>query len=42
MDKTKHTIIKRIAFIGNYEPRQCGSATFTTDLCDSVADTRRQ
>jgi len=38
MDKTKHSIIKRIAFIGNYLPRQCGIATFTTDLCESVAD----
>ena len=27
----------RIAFIGNYLPRQCGIATFTTDLCESVA-----
>ncbi len=23
----------RIAFVGNYLPRQCGIATFTTDLC---------
>jgi hypothetical protein len=38
MDKTKHSIIKRVAFIGNYLPRQCGIATFTTDLCESVAD----
>ncbi len=29
--------IKRIAFIGNYLPRQCGIATFTTDLAESVA-----
>lgn len=29
--------IKRIGFIGNYLPRQCGIATFTTDLCESVA-----
>ena len=29
--------INRIAFIGNYSPRQCGIATFTTDLCDAVA-----
>ena len=29
--------IKRIAFIGNYLPRQCGIATFTADLCESVA-----
>ncbi len=25
-----------IAVIGNYLPRQCGIATFTTDLCDAV------
>ncbi len=29
--------IKRIAFIGNYLPRQCGIATFTTDLCEAMA-----
>ena len=29
--------IKKIAFIGNYLPRQCGIATFTTDLCESIA-----
>lgn len=28
---------KRIAFIGNYLPRQCGIATFTSDLCEEVA-----
>src|SRR5512135_2008554 len=27
----------RVAVIGNYLPRQCGIATFTTDLCDSLA-----
>jgi hypothetical protein len=27
----------RIAFIGNYLPRQCGIATFTIDLCTAVA-----
>src|ERR1039457_3122762 len=27
----------RIAFIGNYLPRECGIATFTTDLCSSLA-----
>jgi len=32
-----HSAIKRIAFIGNYLPRQCGIATFTTDLCEAVA-----
>ena len=29
--------IRRIAFVGNYLPRQCGIATFTTDLCEAVA-----
>jgi glycosyltransferase involved in cell wall biosynthesis len=38
MEKSSHSIIKRIAFIGNYLPRQCGIATFTTDLCESIAD----
>jgi glycosyltransferase involved in cell wall biosynthesis len=32
-DSTLH----RIAFIGNYMPRQCGIATFTTDLCEAIA-----
>ncbi len=27
----------RIAFVGNHLPRQCGIATFTTDLCDAIA-----
>src|SRR6204780_1318940 len=27
----------RIAFVGNYLPRECGIATFTTDLCDALA-----
>src|ERR1035437_8533619 len=27
----------RIAFIGNYLPRECGIATFTTDLCTAFA-----
>lgn len=29
--------IKKVAFVGNYLPRQCGIATFTTDLCESFA-----
>jgi glycosyltransferase involved in cell wall biosynthesis len=29
--------IKKVAFIGNYLPRRCGIATFTTDLCESFA-----
>src|SRR5437867_8034519 len=33
---TDSTII-RIGFIGNYSPRQCGIATFTTDLCEAIA-----
>jgi glycosyltransferase involved in cell wall biosynthesis len=27
----------RVAFVGNYLPRQCGIATFTTDLCTALA-----
>jgi glycosyltransferase involved in cell wall biosynthesis len=38
MKQATHSIIKRIAFVGNYLPRQCGIATFTTDLCESVAE----
>jgi len=38
MNDANHSIIKRVAFIGNYLPRQCGIATFTTDLCESIAD----
>lgn len=30
------TSLRRIAFLGNYLPRRCGIATFTTDLCESV------
>ncbi len=30
-------LIKRVAFVGNYLPRQCGIATFTTDLCEAIA-----
>ncbi len=29
--------LHRVAFLGNYLPRQCGLATFTTDVCESVA-----
>ena len=38
MEQNSLSIIKRVAFIGNYLPRQCGIATFTTDLCESIAD----
>ena len=30
--------LKRVAFIGNYLPRQCGIATFTTDVSDAFAE----
>ncbi|MFN2105031.1 MAG: glycosyltransferase [Candidatus Promineifilaceae bacterium] len=36
IDSTYSTI-NRIGFIGNYLPRQCGIATFTTDLCEAIA-----
>lgn len=29
--------IRKTAFLGNYLPRQCGIATFTTSLCESMA-----
>lgn len=37
MDDSTRSAISRIAFVGNYLPRQCGIATFTTDLCEAVA-----
>lgn len=30
---------ERVAFVGNYLPRQCGIATFTTDLSEAFAQT---
>jgi glycosyltransferase involved in cell wall biosynthesis len=39
IDPTVHlSLPSRIAIIGNYLPRQCGIATFTTDLCDAVSN----
>ena len=32
-----HSLPVRVAIIGNHLPRQCGIATFTTDLCDAIA-----
>ncbi len=29
--------LKKIAFVGDYQPRQCGIATFTTDLCTALS-----
>jgi glycosyltransferase involved in cell wall biosynthesis len=34
---TGNSTLNRIAFIGNYLPRQCGIATFTTDLCEAIS-----
>ena len=32
----RSTLPSRIAVVGNYFPRHCGIATFTTDLCDAI------
>ncbi len=29
--------LNTVAVLGNYEPRRCGIATFTTDLCETMA-----
>jgi glycosyltransferase involved in cell wall biosynthesis len=29
--------MRKVAMLGNHVPRQCGIATFTTDLCDAIA-----
>jgi glycosyltransferase involved in cell wall biosynthesis len=34
--RSSASLPSRIAVIGNYLPRQCGIATFTTDLCDAI------
>jgi len=36
-DTSTKSNLNRVAFIGNYLPRQCGIATFTTDLCEAIA-----
>lgn len=33
----KMNSIKKVVFVGNYAPRQCGIATFTTDICESFS-----
>src|SRR5471030_2205439 len=33
----KPPLPSRIAVIGNYLPRHCGIATFTTDLCEAIS-----
>ncbi|HTD65913.1 MAG TPA: glycosyl transferase family 1, partial [Candidatus Limnocylindria bacterium] len=35
METASH--IRHLAFVGDYLPRKCGIATFTADLCRSVA-----
>jgi len=35
--RSKPTLPSRIAVIGNYLPRHCGIATFTTDLCGAIS-----
>jgi glycosyltransferase involved in cell wall biosynthesis len=34
--------VRKIAFVGDYLPRQCGIATFTSDLLEAVADAHPQ
>jgi glycosyltransferase involved in cell wall biosynthesis len=34
---SKESLPSRIAVIGNYLPRHCGIATFTTDLCSAIS-----
>ena len=34
--KLSRSLPLRVAVIGNHLPRQCGIATFTTDLCDAI------
>src|SRR5580698_2252393 len=34
---SKQSLPSRIAVIGNHLPRQCGIATFTTDLCSAIS-----
>ena len=35
--RSKPSLPSRIAVIGNYLPRHCGIATFTTDLCEAIS-----
>jgi glycosyltransferase involved in cell wall biosynthesis len=35
--QTKPSLPSRIAIVGNHLPRQCGIATFTTDLCEALS-----
>src|SRR5579885_2896437 len=40
--EAQQTGLRRVAVVGNYLPRQCGIATFTTDLCEAIASEFRQ
>src|SRR2546422_437247 len=31
-----HSEIRKVALVGDYLPRKCGIATFTTDLCEAL------
>ena len=42
MPRKKRPALRRVAFIGNSLPRQCGIATFTCDLTDAIVATQRQ
>src|SRR5579862_1398050 len=35
--QSRPSLPTRIAIVGNYLPRQCGIATFTTDLCAAIS-----
>ena len=35
--QSKPSLPSRIAVVGNYLPRHCGIATFTTDLCAAIS-----
>jgi hypothetical protein len=35
--RRKRTVLRKVAFIGDYPPRQCGIATFTEDLYETLA-----
>lgn len=41
MTKRRRSRIDSVAVIGNYLPRRCGIATFTTDLCAAIAGEMR-
>jgi glycosyltransferase involved in cell wall biosynthesis len=35
--RVRRALPARVAIVGNYLPRQCGIATFTTDLCEALS-----